>query len=60
MTRQQRRLRREDYYDFGGINFKDVYDTRQMNDKDIVVCSYGTLQDLCDYEEQKNEILEEY
>ena len=51
MTRQQKRLRREDYRGDEYIHFSE----KTCNDKDIKLEYYGTIQDLYDYEELKEE-----
>ena len=45
LTNQQKRLRRE-YTEDNGIIFSE----KTMNDKDIKLEYYGTIQDLYDYE----------
>ena len=45
LTNQQKRLRRE-YTEDNGVIFSE----KTMNDKDIKLEYYGTIQDLYDYE----------
>lgn len=46
LTRQQRRLRQENYCGDDYIPFSE----RTCNDKEIKLVHYGTIQDLYDYE----------
>ena len=51
MTRQQKRLRRENFCGDEYVHFSE----KTCDDKNIKLEYYGTIQDLYDYEESKVE-----
>ena len=57
LSKQQKRLRKENYcIDNCKIDFSE----KTCNDKDIKLAYYGTIQDLYDYEFEKDNQQREY